>query len=298
LRHLSGIQSLDFVGNPNLNQTLDLEIIGDLNWLESLSISHLKTEHLSALATFANLIEIKLEYIGLGDVTVLTHNPSLRHISILEKNELAIGPLRSLPNVQSLNVNGVWQDLMPLGRQVLGGVWNRFNCIGPSEDDSGVDKFYVNDTLSYNDQRSEISYAAQIYANSNCLGLPLASYKTTGGIKSLIPTENPLVFKLDFSDKFVTSLFVYNDSGLSEEMKMMLQKSCPYQLGVLTDCARFNFPFPQFTSVKRKGDNLYFAIESDQHDGSSPQMRYTEFEAEGMPYTKKRPERNDRPTDP
>jgi internalin A len=109
LRKLSMLKTLNVSGigfTSGLSQVIDVDAIGELTHLESLSLGELQITSLRFLAGRNNLVELNLGRIPVTSAPELGTLVSLRKLSLAQVPIVDISPLLSLPNLATLSLSG------------------------------------------------------------------------------------------------------------------------------------------------------------------------------------------------
>jgi len=104
LRNLTKLTTLQIMGPfpGRLSRTIDVDAIGDLSQLKSLSLGMMEVTSLRFLPKCHNLEELFLENIPVSTINEVTALTSLKKISLIGLPVVDISPLLSLPNLEEV----------------------------------------------------------------------------------------------------------------------------------------------------------------------------------------------------
>ena len=275
--HVASEAHLTVIGLSKDQESLDLTLLQDLKWLESLVVIKSKIENLEKIAQFANLQQLTLINPVIKDYSPLKDSWSLTSLNIVDSDAVDTSPLKDIPNISSLVVNGATvQDINPLRHSLFAGSRTK-DCARISG--GGIDGFN-SETLDYDPQNSQIKVSTKVYRDKDCTGSVVMEMDTALEVLSLSPHDLPETYKLDLKDLNKKSITVFDDSLFSDEFRLLFKNVCPYVLGVRTTSCKLSSPLEPFTLVKKSGENLWFGM-SDHEEmspGSSEATRHKDLD--------------------
>jgi hypothetical protein len=275
--HVASEAHLTVIGLSKDQESMDLNLLQDLKWLESMVVIKSKIENLEKISQFKNLQQLTLINPEIKDYSLLKESWSLTSVNVVESDAVDMSPLKEIPNISTLVINGLAvQDINPVRHNLFAGSRTK-DC---GEILGGVTDGFHTETLEYEPKNSQIKVSTKVYRDKDCTGSVVMEMDTAFEVLSLSPHDLPETYKLDLKDLNKKSITVFDDSLFSDEFRLLFKNVCPYVLGVRTTSCKLSSPLEPFTLVKKSGENLWFGM-SDHEElspGSSKATRHKDLD--------------------